>query len=421
MENTEIVTMNNDIDTQEKAIVDMQVSTAHAYPRDVMKAKNNAVAIMTMDLTTAKTASYALPRGGKTITGATVHLARVLAQSWGNLRVEAKIIGSTPTHVISRAVCWDLETNVAVSMEVRRSIIDKNGRKFNMDMQTVTGNSANAISFRNAVFAVIPRAVTDAVYNAARNMITGDLTDEQQLIKRRKQMLDYFLDTYGVTEQQILDLLNFNSINQIKQDQIVHLIGVQQGIKDGDVTVAETFKKKAVKKENVGKSASERLKETLDEKVPPRVNIDAISDKDTREVELKNMGAEIFKLFDEKFPQVPINTFAAGVGQKKTNKMCREIILSQEFGKNASGFIADKYKMTAEDILAKGKDKLEPEKFVRSGEQQMLLLQELGGKEIDNDMLQAYSEKSDNRFTSSNDIITTATDVEIEEICNSIK
>lgn len=37
-------------------------------------------------------------------------------------------------------------------------------------MITVTGNAANSIAYRNAVFAVIPKAITDRIYYAAQSL-----------------------------------------------------------------------------------------------------------------------------------------------------------------------------------------------------------------------------------------------------------
>lgn len=225
----------------EKAAIDVQVATAKQYPRNIKRAVDNSIAIATMDKETAETCTYSLPRGGKNISGPSVHLARMIAQNWQNLRVESKVVNITATQIVSQAVCFDLETNYAVKVEVRKRITDKYGKRFNDDMQVVTGNAANAIAYRNAVFAVIPKAVTDKVYGAARNMITGDLSSEEKLIKRRMEAIKYFKENYEVTEGQILEVLGLNSVNQIKQDEIVRLIGLQQAIKDGDTTVAETF------------------------------------------------------------------------------------------------------------------------------------------------------------------------------------
>lgn len=248
--------------SDEKAAIDVQVATAKQYPRNIKRAVDNSIAIATMDKETAETCTYSLPRGGKNISGPSVHLARMIAQNWQNLRVESKVVNITATQIVSQAVCFDLETNYAVKVEVRKRITDKYGKRFNEDMQVVTGNAANAIAYRNAVFAVIPKAVTDKVYGAARNMITGDLSSEEKLIKKRKAVIDGFKDNYNVTEEQLIEVLGLNSVNQIKQDEIVRLIGLAQAIKDGDTTVSETFSatKKAEKE-----VADKKVKDIMDE------------------------------------------------------------------------------------------------------------------------------------------------------------
>uniref|UniRef100_A0A6M3LZ39 Uncharacterized protein n=1 Tax=viral metagenome TaxID=1070528 RepID=A0A6M3LZ39_9ZZZZ len=287
------------VQAQERASVDVQVSTAHSYPRNLMKAKNNSIAIATMDLETAKSCSYALPRAGKTITGPSVHLARILAQNWGNIRAESKIIRITFNQITSRAVAWDLETNYAVAIEVSRKIVDKYGKRYNDDMIVVAGNAINAISYRNAVLAVIPKSIIDSVYNAASKMVTGDLSDEEKLIKKRKQTLDGFKNTYGVDEDKILTLFSFNSIGQIKQDELVQLIGLAQAIKDGDTTVEDAFNVpvKHIKKDDVDdkRPITKKITDIIDKKVPRSVIKETIQEDDVNDdnpqvIEIKNTG-----------------------------------------------------------------------------------------------------------------------------------
>ena len=64
---------------QDVAQIDSQVSTAKKYPRNLRKLTDNAIAIVTIDKDTAASCNYAVPRGGKSITGPTVHLAKILA------------------------------------------------------------------------------------------------------------------------------------------------------------------------------------------------------------------------------------------------------------------------------------------------------------------------------------------------------
>lgn len=230
------------VDAVERANVDSQVATAKRYPRDIRRSIDNSVVMATMNQETAQSCSYALPRGGKTITGPSVHLAKIIVSNWGNMRTEAKVVQITDKQVISRGTCWDLETNVASAFEVRRSIIGKNGQRFSDDMITVTGNAANSIAYRNAVFAVIPKAITDRVYYAAQKFITGDLSDSDKLLKVRTGVLNNFKNNYGITEEEVVKMCGKQTVNQIGADEISMLMGTIQALKDGDTTVDELMK-----------------------------------------------------------------------------------------------------------------------------------------------------------------------------------
>lgn len=250
------------IDAVERANVDSQVATAKKYPRDLARSVNNSIAMATMDYATAQSCGYALPRGGKPITGPSVHLAKLIVSNWGNMRVEAKVVQITDKQVIGRGTCWDLENNVATAFEVRRSIVGKNGKRFTDDMITVTGNAANSIAYRNAVFSVIPKAITDKVYQAAQHFITGDLSDEEKLVARRKKCIDFFKDEYGINEQEVVMLCGKQTVNQIKADQIALLLGITQSLKDGDTTVDELMKpyRKEENKKTVAAMAADAAK-----------------------------------------------------------------------------------------------------------------------------------------------------------------
>jgi hypothetical protein len=244
---------------QDKALVDMQIATAKTYPRDLKKALANSIAIVTLDKETAQTCHYSLPRSGKSISGPSVNLAKILAQNWGNLRVEAKIVDIGQKQITSQAVAFDLENNLAIKVEVKRSIMTRNGR-MNDDMITVTGNAANAISLRNAVFAVIPKNVVDKVYNSALQTITGDLSDENKFIAQRKALVEFFFKQYGVTETEVLTVFGKPEITNLTKEDLVTLHGIGTSLKEGDTTIEETFRKNNVVKDKPKDERSDTLK-----------------------------------------------------------------------------------------------------------------------------------------------------------------
>ena len=248
------------VDAVERANVDSQVSTAKQYPRSIKRSIENSIVMATMDTDTAQSCGYALPRGGKPITGPSVHLAKIIVSNWGNTRTEAKVVQITDKQIISRGTCWDLEANVASAFEVRRSIVDRYGKRFSDDMITVTGNAANSIAYRNAVFSVVPKAVVEKVYKAAQKFITGDLSDDEKLIKRRTDAINYFNDEWGITEEEVIKLCGKQTVNQIKADEIALMLGMVQSLKDGDTTVEDLMKPVRGIKEDVN-AKKEKMKQ----------------------------------------------------------------------------------------------------------------------------------------------------------------
>ena len=97
------------VDAVERANVDSQVATAKQYPRSIKRSIDNSIVMATMDAETAQSCGYALPRGGKPITGPSVHLAKIIVSNWGNMRTESKVVQITDKQIISRGTALDLE------------------------------------------------------------------------------------------------------------------------------------------------------------------------------------------------------------------------------------------------------------------------------------------------------------------------
>lgn len=56
--------------------------------------------------------------------------------------------------------------------------------------------------------------------------------------------MDGFIETYRLTEKEVLGAIGKAAVEHITQDDLVVLIGIGQAIKDGDTTVQEAFKSK---------------------------------------------------------------------------------------------------------------------------------------------------------------------------------
>lgn len=231
---------------REKAAIDIQISTAHAFPRNVKQCVDDALFTATMDIDTAMTCGYSVPRGGKAITGPSTHLAKIIMQNWGNFRAEAKVVNVSDKFVESEAIAWDLQKNVAVKVTVKRSIMQNKGKdRMAEDMIIVTGNAANSIAIRNAIFAVIPKGVTELIYRASQQKIIGDGKDFN---KKVADVLKAFKKKYDKDESDVLKVVGKTQVSQLTNDDLVTLIGVGQALADGDTTPEMVWKKSAEEK-----------------------------------------------------------------------------------------------------------------------------------------------------------------------------
>jgi len=249
--------------------VDMQISTAKAYPRDVQAAIKRIEDLASLDRETAEDCFYVLRRGGAagqtTIEGLSVRMAEIIAGAWGNLRVQARIIGNDGKTITAQAVCHDLETNFAVSVEVKRRITDKNGKTYSEDMQVVTGNAACAIAFRNAVLKVVPKAITKKAINNIKQVALGKAID---LETSRQNCIANFAKV-GVTTEMLCQYLDIKSVEEIGKEQIFELRATWNAIKEGTTSVQETFvqpqeeKRIAEKAKSKAQGAKERAQQAI--------------------------------------------------------------------------------------------------------------------------------------------------------------
>lgn len=248
-----------------RAEVDIQIATAKQYPRDINASLNKIATYAMMDKETAEDCFYVLRRqdangNSSVIEGLSVRMAEIIAGAWGNLRVQTRIIGNDGRMITAQAICHDLETNFAVSKEVKRRITTKNGKTYSEDMQVVTGNAAASIAFRNAVLAVIPKAITKRVINEVKQVALGQAIDVETA---RKNCLANFAKA-GVNESMICQYLGIKSIAEIDKERLFELRATWNAIREGTTTVQETFIQPAI--EAKAQAAAEKKSNSAQEK-----------------------------------------------------------------------------------------------------------------------------------------------------------
>lgn len=271
---TEVITVSNSasLEALNRSEVDIQVATAHKFPRDINKSKEQIVSLACMDEDVAYNCFYHLERTDKNgnkvvIEGPSVRLAEIIATSWGNLRVAARIIGNDGKTITAQGVCHDLESNVAISVENKRSIVTSKGYTYSEDMQVVVGNAAAAIALRNAICKVVPQALIKSCVNEIQTKALEHIK-KTGTVEMWNKWLAYMQTTYKLTERQILDYLGRATAAEVTNDDLMKLSGAYQAINEGTTTVEDTFKpekkqKQAAEAKGAAQSAADRAAQAI--------------------------------------------------------------------------------------------------------------------------------------------------------------
>jgi hypothetical protein len=240
--NTEIVTDTSALGQIERAQIDLQISTARRYPRQLSLVKQRMLSFATLDEETAAGCFYTLPgrKGGdgKPLQGPSVRLAEIALSCYQHIRAGSRIIEDDGSFITAQGVVHDLENNVVISIEVKRRVTNREGKRYSDDMIATTGNAACSIALRNAAFRVIPLALVKPVYEAAKKLAIGD---SKSLVQRRAGSIDHFAKL-GISKEKVCETLGVRSVDDIQLEHLEILIGYATAIKDGDVSVDDVFK-----------------------------------------------------------------------------------------------------------------------------------------------------------------------------------
>jgi hypothetical protein len=244
----EVVSMGA-IEAIERGQIDISISTAKKFPRDLATVKADMREMATRDPETAASCSYMLPRAGKMIEGPSVRLAEIAAACYGNLSVAVRVIEQNDEFVKSQAVVHDLQKNVRMGLEIPRNVEagnNPNPRKLK-DARHTAALAANSIAFREAVFKVIPRSLVNPVWEEAKLVAAGS---GKSFDEARETALTRFKEL-GVSRKQVYDYLGVGGLEAISTKHLHLLHGVLTAINDGETSVETEFGQKTTTKAEV--------------------------------------------------------------------------------------------------------------------------------------------------------------------------
>lgn len=150
---------------QSRAVAEVlaAVQVAQQVPRDILAAQD-AMRSSCRNMRLAERAFFAYPKGGSTITGPSVYLARELARCWGNVQYGISELLRDDDHGQSEmlAFAWDVQTNTRnsstfINPHKREKRGVPGGEKL-IELRDIYESNANngARRVREAIFAILP-------------------------------------------------------------------------------------------------------------------------------------------------------------------------------------------------------------------------------------------------------------------------
>jgi hypothetical protein len=235
---------------QSRAVAEVHAAifVAQQFPRNVETAIR-AMRESCRQPALADRAFFRFPRGkddqGKTkyVTGASVHLARELARTWGNVQYGIAELARDDKAGQSEmiAFAWDVQTNTRASTAFitphRRDT--KNGVVDLTDMREVYENNANhgARRVREMIFAVLPAWFTEEAKAICNDTIVSG--GGKPLAQRVIEAIDGFADM-GIAKAQLIAKIGTDSADWTPQD-VAQLGVIWTSLRNGEVTKDEEF------------------------------------------------------------------------------------------------------------------------------------------------------------------------------------
>ncbi|MCC6227195.1 MAG: hypothetical protein IT195_12430 [Microthrixaceae bacterium] len=229
---------------QSRAVAEVQalVIVAQNVPRNVSAARAEMQASC-KQLGLAERAFYKYNRGGQTIAGASVHLARELARCWRNVQFGVVELRRDDIARQSemQAFAWDVETNTRISNTfIVPHLRDKKGGPVELvELRDIYENNANnaARRLREAIFSILPPWFTEEAITICHATINAG--DGREISERTSAAIESFAKL-GVDQDRIERKLGKPSTRWDQYD-LTQLTITHRSITRGEVAIDDEF------------------------------------------------------------------------------------------------------------------------------------------------------------------------------------
>lgn len=291
---------NSDMQRQ-MAEVQASIIVARQAPRDPQRAADRII-IECQRPRLAESAIYQFPRGGTSVTGPSIHLARSLARNWGNISFGMREMEQGEGYSVVKAFAWDLETNVREERDfnVQHQLQLKSGQMKRLtdrrDIYEIMANMG-ARRMRACILSLIPEDVVEMALQQCDETMRVKFTPTPELIKA---MLGDF-QGFNISKAQIEARLQ-RRIEAIEPAQMAGLKKIHNSLVDGMSNPEDWFEALPVAEGEKPKptSGNAAAKDTLKRSAAPKAGgakpaaeATAVDDSQPKQTLAEQLGDEI--------------------------------------------------------------------------------------------------------------------------------
>ena len=229
---------------QSRAVAEVQAAiyVARQFPREIGRARNTMQAAC-QSMALAGKAFYRFPRSGGAVEGSTIHLAKALAQSFGNLQYGVTELRRDDDYRQSemQAWAWDVENNTrhVLTFIVPHARFAKGKVEALIDLRDIYENNANngARRLREAIFATLPDWFIEEAEDLCRQTLNNG--DGKPLPERIEGAVQVFAGL-GITADRLEQKLG-RKRDQWTGPDIAQLLITHKSIQRREIAIEDEF------------------------------------------------------------------------------------------------------------------------------------------------------------------------------------
>lgn len=267
-------TSSSAVAAQAKAQVEARYLMAMNRPRDVMQFRARLLAECERP-GFAATVEYALPRGGKTISGESIRFVETALRLYTNVLSETMVVFDDDERLIQRITITDLETNTTYYQDVvmRKALErrDPKGLEVISSRRNSTGQVVHLVRVQDDELAMKVNALASkAIRTNGLRLLPADIVAEAVAVARdtvrRKDAEDpqaallTIADSFereGIMPAQLAEFLGHSLADKVTADELAMLRTAYVAVKDRLATWTEIMEKTSVGEGEEGVSKTE--------------------------------------------------------------------------------------------------------------------------------------------------------------------